>query len=196
MEREKLIQRILFERASVAYKEVVLKWLNEPHIKEFWDNSPEHGDDIIIFMNGRKKPSPYYGGMFSYWIGKINSNPFALIMTSVVEDIPTLKDSWRQQLSKTGTTYSIDFCIGNVEFLGRGLAASTLKAFVDYFQNNVDEKADTFIIDPNENNPRAKHVYEKAGFKTISKFKRRDEVFYLMVMSLANVGSKSKVNQQ
>lgn len=111
----------------------------------------------------------------------MGSDPFALIMTSVIEDVPKLKDSWREQLSKTGMNYSIDFCIGNIGFLGRGLAAATLKEFVDYFHNNVDKKADVFIIDPNENNPRAKHVYEKAGFKTISMFERRGEIFYLMV---------------
>ena len=38
--------------------------------------------------------------------------------------------------------------------MGKGLVAPTLKAFVDFYQSNVDEKADTFFIDPDVNNPR------------------------------------------
>lgn len=34
----------------------------------------------------------------------------------------------------------------------------------------IDPHADTFFIDPDDNNPRAQHVYEKAGFKLVGKF--------------------------
>lgn len=40
----------------------------------------------------------------------------------------------------------------------------TLCTFIDYFRKKVDSKADTFLIDPSVENPKAKHVYEKAGF--------------------------------
>lgn len=178
------MQNIHFELAKLSQKTNILTWLDEPHIREFWDNSQEHRDDIVVFMNGRKKPSPYYDGMFTYWVGSIDSDPYCLVMTSIIEDTPDLKESWRQQLSKNGNSYSIDFCIGNVNYFQKGLAAPTLKAFTKFFHDQIDNKADTFIIDPNENNPRAKYVYEKAGFKTISKFERRAESFYLMVKKL------------
>jgi RimJ/RimL family protein N-acetyltransferase len=178
------MEKIHFEKASLAYKDTVLKWLDEPHMKEFWDNSKEHAEDIVIFMQGRKEPTPYYDGIFTYWIGSIDSNPFSLIMTSEIIDEPKLKDSWRQNLSKTGKTYSLDFCIGNVQYFGKGLASETLKSFVNYFYHEMDNSADTFMIDPNENNPRARHVYEKAGFKEISTFQRRGETFHLMVKKM------------
>jgi len=115
------------------------------------------------------KQSTYFNGIFTYWIASIHDEPFALIMTAEVledEDLPQL---WKKHLSKTGKTYSLDFCIGNKKYLGKGLAAPTLRAFTDYFLKENND-ADTFIIDPDENNPRAAHVYEKAGFKFVEKF--------------------------
>lgn len=80
---------------------------------------------------------------------------------------PKIKDD---HLSKTGSTYSIDFMIGNKDYFGKGLGAKTLSAFLLFFKNEIDSRADRFFIDPDVNNPRAKHVYEKAGFKYIGDF--------------------------
>jgi len=80
---------------------------------------------------------------------------------------PKIKNNY---LSKTGSTYSIDYMIGNKEYYGKGLGARTLSAFLLFFKNNVDSHADTYFIDPDITNPRAKHVYEKAGFKFIGDF--------------------------
>ncbi|HJK86148.1 MAG TPA: DUF1016 N-terminal domain-containing protein [Candidatus Megaira endosymbiont of Nemacystus decipiens] len=51
------------------------------------------------------------------------------------------------------------------------LAQSTLKNpyLFDFFRESFD-KADTFMIDPAADNPRAKRVYEKAGFKQVADF--------------------------
>ena len=46
-----------------------------------------------------------------------------------------------------------------------------------FYNKEVDQKADTFLIDPDENNPKAKHVYEKAGFKEVGEFDVKDGAF-------------------
>src|SRR5690349_8020111 len=99
-----------FEKANLSHKKAVLKWLEEPHVREFWDTSQEHQQDILIFMEGRKEPSPYFGAIFDYWIGLIDDMPYSLIMTSELlphaEDLP---EHWQEHLSTTGKTYTIDF---------------------------------------------------------------------------------------
>jgi len=170
-----------FERARLTHKVPVFDWLENPHVKEFWDNTPEHREDILIFMKGRKEPSPYYEGMFDYWVGSIDNAPYCLLMTSEVLDAPDLQDLWRTHLSRRGKTFSIDFMIGNETYLGKGLGAPTLETFTAFFQERAEPLADTFMIDPNQNNPRAKHVYEKAGFQTVGEFFRRGEWFFLMI---------------
>jgi RimJ/RimL family protein N-acetyltransferase len=161
---------IRFERANIKYRETVFEWLEEPHVKEFWDNSQEHKNDILNFMNGRKEPSDYVDGRYIYWVGVIDEKPYSLIMTiqeNLNEDRPQIKSS---HLSKTGTTYSLDYMIGNKNCFGKGLGVKTLREFIAFFQREFDPKADTFFIDPDISNSKARYVYEKAGFSFIGDF--------------------------
>ena len=41
---------------------------------------------------------------------------------------------------------------------------------MQFMREKMDPSIDTFMIDPEEVNFRAKHVYEKAGFRTIAEF--------------------------
>jgi RimJ/RimL family protein N-acetyltransferase len=64
----------------------------------------------------------------------------------------------------------MDYTIGNIACFGKGLGAKTLEVFIDFFRSSYDSQADTFFIDPDVTNPRARHIYEKAGFKYIDDF--------------------------
>lgn len=166
---------IHFKKADSSHQAIIFEWLEEPHVTEFWDNSQAHKDDILNFINGRKTPSNYFDGNFSYWIGYVNNDPCAFIMTikeNPGEDRPDIKN---QYISLSGTTYSIDYMIGNKNYLGKGLGAEILNNFTIFFKTQIDPMADTFFIDPNTSNPRAKRVYEKAGFKYIGDFLMDDD---------------------
>lgn len=164
------LEVIQFEKVNRQHLDTIHQWLMEPHMVEFWDNSQEHKDDIVNFANGRVEPSNYFDGIFIYWIGKMGDEPFCLILTAEVKADDDCPRIWIENLSKTGKTYSLDFGIGNPAFLGKGLAAPTLEKFTEYFHAQVDSTADTFFIDPDANNPRAKHVYAKAGFNLVGEF--------------------------
>lgn len=161
---------IRFIKASLKYKDTIFRWLAEPHVQEFWDNTQAHKDDILNFMQGRKESSDYAGGNYVYWIGLVDDVPYTLVM--IIKENPgeNREQIKNDHLSTTGSTYSIDFMIGEKEYFGRGLGAKTLEEFTEFFQDNVDHYADTFFIDPDVTNSRAKHVYEKAGFKYIGDF--------------------------
>ncbi len=189
MTTENLINSIYFEKVTQQHQETIFSWLAEPHMQEFWDNSQEHKEDIITFINGRVAPSNYFNGIFTYWVGMIDNDPFCFILTAEVDKNEDHPKIWLDNISKTGTTYSIDFGIGNIKYLGKGLASPTLKMFAKFFQEQIDSSADTFFIDPAEHNPRAKHVYEQAGFKMLGDFKMDIGVFkgeqtHLMVKKL------------
>ena len=189
MTTENLINSIYFEKVTQQHQETIFSWLAEPHMQEFWDNSQEHKEDIITFINGRVAPSNYFNGIFTYWVGMIDNDPFCFILTAEVDKNEDHPQIWLDNISNTGTTYSIDFGIGNIKYLGKGLASPTLKMFAKFFQEQIDSSADTFFIDPAEHNPRAKHVYEQAGFKMLGDFKMDIGVFkgeqtHLMVKKL------------
>lgn len=185
------MHNIYFTKAEPQHLKTLLQWLEEPHMKEFWDNSAEHREDIIIFTEGRLRPSPYFQGLFSYWVGFINNEPYSLIMTHEENENTNPPVYMRPYLSSTGKTIGLDFCIGNPKYLGKGLAAPTLKSFMSYFQKEIDPIVDTFFIDPFLDNPRACHVYKQAGFKVQCEF-TQDRGFFknkkgvLMTKTLKN----------
>lgn len=161
---------ITFEKANFSHLETILKWLAEPHIQEFWDNSKEHKDDIINFVEGRKTASNYADGKYVYWITSFNGEPFAMLMTIEETLDSKINQEKIEHISATGHTYNLEYMIGNTKFFGKGYGAKTLSEFIDYFRQNIDPKADTFLIDPASNNPRAKYIYMKAGFEHVCDF--------------------------
>jgi RimJ/RimL family protein N-acetyltransferase len=167
---------IRFEKATLQHQNIIFSWLSEPHMQEFWDNSQEHKDDILNFIHGRKQH--YFYGTAQYWVGYIETHAFCFLLSDqMLKDQDDLSDLHRQYLSKKGHTIVLDFGIGNKSYLGKGLAAPTLKAFTEFYRNKIDSHADTFFIDPNTNNPRAFHVYEKAGFEMVGYYYAKQGFF-------------------
>jgi RimJ/RimL family protein N-acetyltransferase len=161
---------INFEKANVSHIDIILGWLTEPFVQEFWDNTQDHKDDILNFVNGRKKPSNYCDGKYVYWIARYKDHPFSMLMTIRETTEDHINDIKLNHISKTGHTYGIDYMIGDKNYFGKGYGTKTLSEFLNFFKKNFDPKADTFIIDPASDNPRAKHVYMKAGFEHIADF--------------------------
>ncbi|KJW07880.1 putative acetyltransferase [Orientia tsutsugamushi str. UT144] len=46
-----------------------------------------------------------------------------------------------------------------------------------FYKKDIDPKADTFFIDPDENNPRAIRVYNKAGFTKVWQYQATQGAF-------------------
>ena len=161
---------INFEKASISQIDIIFAWLAEPFVQEFWDNTQGHKDDILNFVNGRKEPSNYCDGKYFYWIASCDGHPFAMLMTIQETAEDHIDDIKLNHFSKTGNTYGIDYTIGDKNYFGKGYGAKTLSEFIDFFRREFDVSADTFIIDPASDNPRAKHVYMKAGFEHIADF--------------------------
>lgn len=159
-----------FEKANKCHLDTIFRWLAEPFVQEFWDNTQGHKDDILNFVDGRKEPSDYCDGKYVYWIAIYDRHPFAMLMTIQEAAEDHIDDIKLRHLSKTGHTYGIDFVIGDKNYFGKGYGAKTLIDFLDFFIKECDPKADTFLIDPASDNPRAKHVYMKAGFEHVADF--------------------------
>jgi predicted acetyltransferase/RimJ/RimL family protein N-acetyltransferase len=162
--------KIHFEKATSAHLDTIFSWLLQPHIIECWDNTQAHKDDIVNFTQGRKTPSPYADGKYVYFLAFLEREPFAMLMAIQETHKNDIGQEKLNRLSKTGNTYGLDYMIGNPKFFGEGYGARTLSDFIDYFRHSVDPKADTFLIDPASDNPKAKHVYMKAGFNHVCDF--------------------------
>lgn len=181
------MDEIKFIKANLSHKEKIFSWLEEEHIKEFWDSSQGHKDDIINFIGGRKSPSDYCNGHYIYWIASIDDFPFAMIMSIEEKNTGEINQIKIENLADKGNTYSIDYMIGEENYIGKGLGARTLSEFLDFLRENYDKEAVRFIIDPATDNPRARHVYEKAGFEYVGDFvmegnvSGKDKLHHLLV---------------
>lgn len=172
------MNQIKFTKANVNHKDIIFSWLEEPHVKEFWDSSQAHKDDIVNFIGGRKSLSSYFDGIFTYWVGSLHDQFYCLILTAEVVEHYSPSKLWRDNVSKDKKTYSIDFCIGNSNFLGKGIASQTLDQFMNFFLSENNCKAAKFFIDPEERNLKAIHVFKKAGFKKVGCFTGENQYWY------------------
>ncbi len=191
--------KLSFEKINFRHIDIIFKWLAEPFIQEFWDNTLAHKEDILNFAHGRKKPSNYCGGKYVYWIALCDGHPFAMLMTMFETAEDHIDDIKLNYLSKTGHTYGIDYMIGDKNYFGKGYGAKTLSAFLDFFRRDFDPRADTFLIDPACNNSRAKHVYLKAGFELVADFVMSGDVsgsgkpHHLLVKYFSSMDKKAKI---
>ncbi len=138
-----------FRKIEERDRAILKKWLAEDHVCEFVDPNGCTFDNIDRYLTGKEQ-------IFDHWIACMNNVPFCYFPTSIVKEV----DDYAKYRSPKGKTITLDVILGNKDFLGKGFAAPTIKAFLK--TNFPDVKR--VLIDPEIGNPKAIHVYEKAGF--------------------------------
>ncbi|MBY0280897.1 MAG: hypothetical protein K2W94_01945 [Alphaproteobacteria bacterium] len=58
-------------------------------------------------------------------------------MTSEIMPTDSIPEIWKPYLSEKGKTYSLDFAIGNKNYIGKGLGAHTIISFTGFIQTNM-----------------------------------------------------------
>lgn len=136
--------RFRFELLQPDQKEFLLRWLDQPHIREWL-----HGKGLANLL---KNLDAFFGGKTEclHWIGYEGLVPFSYLLTSPEGD--------------DGITLDLFIC--EPSFLGRGLSVQMIREFL--LTHFADKKK--VFIDPEASNTRAIHVYQKAGFRKIGEF--------------------------
>lgn len=177
--------QLTFRQAKHEDLPLIKNWWHKPHVIEFWDTSPKMWQNAEDYLTLGKKD------LFDYWLGFCDQQPYALILTSEIDEISE-EDPNFPFFSKNGKTWTLDFMIGEESFLGLGLGSETLKAFCK-FAHQLDNTIDTFLIDPEASNTKAVHVYQKAGFEIVREFYREEgnwfesesgKLHYMMVKTI------------
>lgn len=151
------MEKFKFEPVKKSQRELVHSWLLSPHAAEWFygeglQNTFNHLEQFFL---GESKGS--------YWIAYEGQNPFAFLITSLVEKPHDELTGW---CYSQGKTITLDILIGNTDYLGKGLALPLIKQFIADQFPDVSE----VLIDPEASNLRAIHVYKKAGFKVLGEF--------------------------
>ncbi|MEN0001101.1 MAG: GNAT family N-acetyltransferase [Pseudomonadota bacterium] len=146
-------------------------WMETPHWQEWWGEVDTEIGYIKDMIEGRDSTRPF---------------------VFVIDDVPTgyiqywfLRDAkqppWSSQspwvLDFDDETIGVDLGIGEAAHLSIGIGSRVLRAFV---AQRVKEGFTKIIIDPDIENKRAIHAYEKAGFVRIREADEQDGSVLLM----------------
>ncbi len=146
-----------FFRIDQKHHEIILSWLKKKHVQEYF-----HGQGLQNTLKDLDKHIHSSSGFHEHWIAYKEEVPFGYLMTSEVASDEERFSKWREGEK----AITLDLLIGNENFLGRGLSCPMIQEFLlDKFPS-VDE----VFIDPEVENSKAIHVYEKAGFKKLEQF--------------------------
>ncbi|QBS12896.1 GNAT family N-acetyltransferase [Legionella geestiana] len=151
-----------FYKVENRHKSIIHGWFGQDYIREFYygDGLQNTLNNLELYCQGIRHNGRY---AFDHWIAFFDKEPLGFLMTSPVDDSDDELCTWCEKGKKIST---LDLLIGNQQFLGQGLAAPMIQAFIlDKCQDY-----DFIIIDPEKANERAIHVYEKVGFSVVGEY--------------------------
>jgi RimJ/RimL family protein N-acetyltransferase len=145
-------------RMTIADLPLMGRWLEEPHVREWWGDPAVELGHIRDMIEGRDTTRPH--------IFLLGERPLGYIQVWFLghhQNESWLADSpWLAEFPAEAV--GVDLTIGEAGDLSRGIGTAVLKRFVTMLRA---EGRETIIIDPDPANHRAIRAYEKAGFLPI-----------------------------
>jgi aminoglycoside 6'-N-acetyltransferase len=137
--------------------DVMVKWLNDKKVLEFYDEPPSDLDRVITKYSPRIEGNHYVSAYIVEYkherIGYIQHYKYRV-----------------EELKKYGypvdrVIYGIDQFIGETQLWGKGLGTTIIQMMLNYL--NISKGASTVVLDVKKNNARAISCYKKCGFREI-----------------------------
>lgn len=155
---------ISFAPLSTSHFSLLLKWLEMPHVKLWWDEDIKWSLELI-----EQKYSSY---VREY---KLENNEPKNIQAYIIEadrtpigyiQIYNAYDFERSSplINLPSKLAAIDYFLGEPEYLNKGVGLLTLRTFLENF---IDKQYTHVLVDPDRKNIAAIKTYKKAGFKII-----------------------------
>ncbi len=156
--------QISFVPVEPQHYPLLQRWLDEPHMQEWWGEPDAELGYIRDMVEGRDTTRPFLIAMegvpigyIQYWfIGHHQNEQW-------IKDHP-----WLAELPTE--TIGVDLSIGCPEKLLGGIGSKALAAFVAALRAKGHEN---IIIDPDPDNLRAVRAYRKAGFRPVPRLEGR-----------------------
>jgi len=161
---------ITFQPLQEAHLPLLLKWLETPHVKAWWDQDVQWTPKLIkekfgTYVQGYKVEEGLKKPMRAYIIS-IDDVPIGYIQLYNAHDFPREDNILLTDLPNS--LAALDIFIGEEGYVGKGLGAKIMKQFLEEY---VDPSYDACFVDPDTANIKAIRAYEKAGFKKVKTIK-------------------------
>ena len=170
---------ISFKPLSESYFPLLLKWLESPHVKKWWDREVVYTLDLVQekysdYVKGYKKINGINKPINSYII-YVDTTPIGYIQIYNAYDFPRGKLlSWLPE--RLG---AFDLFIGEEKYLRQNLGSRVVLKILNLYGSNYSH----IFADPDIENISAIKSYEKVGFKKVSEHKDIGEVWMIYEMA-------------
>lgn len=159
-----------FQSLTNAHFPLLLRWLEEPHVKVWWDHNiqwnmqkieAKYGEYVdgfkTINLMGESVKKAIHAHIIEYddqsigYIQYYDHHDFLPEPAYMAEELP-------KSLAR------IDWYIGERNFTGRGIGSQALRVFLELY---VFEHFEAVLVEVDKTNQAAIRAYEKAGFEII-----------------------------
>lgn len=158
---------IMFSLLQKNHFSLLLRWLESPHVKNWWDRDIQYTHELI-----KKKYTPYTQGfqiifdtqkkpMYAFII-EIDNQPIGYIQYYNKYDFLPNRDYKIKALHVS--LASIDFYIGETRYLGKGIGTKILQNFLKLY---VFKEFESCFVSPDTANKSAIFSYKNAGFEIV-----------------------------
>ena len=177
--------KITFTPLAEPHFPLLLKWLETPHVKKWWDQDVTYTMDLVKEKFGKH----IHGLALSK---NSNHKTYAYIICANKEMIGYIQaynaHDFAQENSLnlsaiSGSVCGIDLFIGEQLFLHKGWGTVILNAFESQV---LTTHFDRCLIDPAKDNLTAIKAFKKAGFKIFQQFQTESNIWMIKDLSLRN----------
>lgn len=127
------------------------RWLETPHVKEYWDSDIQWTESLIQQKFGTERK-----GIVSRII-LCDNKPIGFVQYYSALDF---QDVWTDH---NKTLAALDFYLGEPDYLGKSLGSLAITKLLD---EEIFQHFDACLVDPERKNKYALKTYAKAGFTT------------------------------
>jgi len=158
-------KKLSLRKLVTADVPVLLKWLTNPKILEFYEGRDQKFTPSLIRKRYISKIK-----LKDFWPGIIEQDhqPIGYLQFYAVNKEGLIE----YELEYKPDTYALDLFIGESALWGKGIGSKVLDLVVKYIFDKRQGKR--MVIDPHLNNLRAIRAYEKVGFKQVKILKKHE----------------------
>jgi len=167
--RNKILEshNISFTRLDESHFSLLLKWLETPHVKKWWDEDIKYTreliyDKYISYTQGYKISESLIKPVYPFIIN-IGSTPIGYIQFYNFYDF--LREYEVNLSNLPNSLAAFDLFIGDHQFIHRGLGGKIIELFI---KNYIFKKFENCFVDPVSSNIAAIKAYKKAGFTEVT----------------------------
>lgn len=147
-----------FRRLTPADFPLMYRWINSPHIKEWWDGRTSLAEVEADYTEYLASDHVYP------YIVELSKKPIGYMQRY---NACKVGDGWWPD--EPEGTWGVDQFIGEESLLDQGLGSELIKEFTEKMFKGGEAKR--IIADPSPKNLRAIRAYEKVGFKKLGQIK-------------------------